>query len=281
MRRVLIQEEIAPNQIDVSVTAADGIALRAWYIQAEQSNGNAVLLLHGLSDNRLGMLGYANLLLSNGYSVLLPDSRAHGASDGMVATYGLVEANDIHVWVSWLEQQHPYCIFGFGESMGAAELLQSLAVEHRFCAVGAESPFSDFRAIAYDRVGQFLHVGHWLGRYCFRPLIEISFAYAHWRYGLQMTDVNPARVVASTTTPVLLIHGVDDSNVPVRHSRFIKMANAKVVLWQVPATDHCGAIATHAAEFRSRLLGWFASHTKAAHPTTRLSPALFYAARCA
>ena len=40
--------------------------------------GNAAVLLHGLADNRLGMIGYAKLLLAHGYSVLLPDARAHG-----------------------------------------------------------------------------------------------------------------------------------------------------------------------------------------------------------
>jgi pimeloyl-ACP methyl ester carboxylesterase len=42
------------------------------------------------------VLSYAALLLSRGYSVLLPDARAHGESAGPIATYGVLEAEDIH-----------------------------------------------------------------------------------------------------------------------------------------------------------------------------------------
>ena len=139
---------------DVSIPARDGVILSAWIIRAQNRNRNAVILLHGLGDNRLGMIGYAELLLGHGFSVLMPDARAHGASGGQLATYGLLESDDIRRWFDWLQQnQHPGCIFGFAESMGAAQLLQSLQTESHFCAVAAESPFSSFREIAYDRVG--------------------------------------------------------------------------------------------------------------------------------
>lgn len=51
-----------------------------------------MILLHGLSDNRLGMIGYAELLLSHGFSVVMPDARAHGTSGSQLATYGLLES---------------------------------------------------------------------------------------------------------------------------------------------------------------------------------------------
>ena len=73
------------------------------------------------------MTNYADILLRHGYSVLMPDARGHGSSGGEFVTYGLLERDDIHQWVRWLVvNRHPSCVFGFGESMGAAELLQSL-----------------------------------------------------------------------------------------------------------------------------------------------------------
>ncbi len=56
------------------------ITLRAWLLTPNQANANAVILLHGLSDNRVGMTGYAELLLNHHYTILQPDARAHGAS---------------------------------------------------------------------------------------------------------------------------------------------------------------------------------------------------------
>src|ERR1700741_1582042 len=37
---------------DVELTAPDGTVLRAWYMRPSQTNGDAVILLHGVVDNR-------------------------------------------------------------------------------------------------------------------------------------------------------------------------------------------------------------------------------------
>jgi uncharacterized protein len=249
---------------DVAVLAGDGATLRGWSIRPRNGSGKAVILLHGLSDNRLGMIGYAELLLSHKFSVLMADARAHGASDGALATYGLLESQDIQHWFNWLQQnQHPDCIFGFGESMGAAQLLQSLRDESHFCAVAAESPFSSFREIAYDRVGQFFDTGPWLGRIVLRPIVEFAFGYARWKYKLSFEQVSPERIVAATSVPVLLIHGRNDRNIPIGHSRRIAADSPAITLWEVPATDHCGAISTSREEFEHRLIHWFDGHPSA------------------
>jgi fermentation-respiration switch protein FrsA (DUF1100 family) len=184
---------------NVFITTPDTITLRAWTMRPHHSNGDAVILLHGLADNRIGMTGYAQLLLARGFTVLLPDARAHGASGGPLATYGLLERDDIRQWFEFLvAQARPNCIYGFGESMGAAELLQSLAVEPPFCAVAAESSFSSFREIAYDRMGQPFHLGSWLGRTVLRPVVEFAFLYVRWKYHLDLEQVSPEESVADT-----------------------------------------------------------------------------------
>ena len=131
---------------DASLTSQDGAVLRAWIFRPAEANGSTVIPLHGVSDNRLGMLGYGRWLLANHYTVLLPDARAHGLSGGDIATYGLLESDDIHRWADWIRKdENPSCIFGFGESMGAAQILQALSREPGLCAVVAESPFESFR----------------------------------------------------------------------------------------------------------------------------------------
>ena len=134
---------------NVSVITTDVITLRARTIHPHRGHNDAVILLHGLADNRLGMTAHAQLLLAHGFTVLMPDARAHGDSGCDLATYGLLERNDIHQWFDQLAGHfHPDCIFGLGESMGAAELLQSFSIEPGFCAVVAESSFSTFPEIA-------------------------------------------------------------------------------------------------------------------------------------
>jgi len=150
---------------DVAITAADGAVLKGWFVHPRDYNGNAVILLHGITDNREGVAGYGRLLLQHGYAVLLPDARRHGESGGELATYGVKESDDVHRWVSWIyAHDPPQCAYGFGESYGAALMLQSLASENRFCAVAVESPFSTAREMSFERVSGPLHLQSWFGR---------------------------------------------------------------------------------------------------------------------
>jgi hypothetical protein len=254
-----LTRSLGDNLEDVSLTARDGSTLRAWLIRPRSGNGNAVILLHGLADNRVGMTGYARLMLAHGFSVLLPDARAHGASGGDLVTYGLLERYDILDWFNWLSStSHPHCIYGLGESMGAAQLLQSLAVRTNFCSVAAESSFANFREIAYDRVGQFFHGGPWMGRFLLRPLVEVAFLRARWKYKLNMQTISPEDAVTLSAAPVLLIHGQSDSNIPIRHSRLIHAHNPRAILWEVPGAEHCGAVSIAPQEFERRVLARFA-----------------------
>ena len=249
---------------DVTITAADGAVLKGWFVHPRDYNGNAVILLHGITDNREGVAGYGHLLLQHGYAVLLPDARGHGESGGELATYGVKESDDVHRWVSWINEHDPtQCIYGFGESYGAALMLQSLAVENRFCAVAVESPFSTAREMSYERVSGPLHLGPWFGRTLGRPAIWSAVLYAHVRYGINLLQPSPLEAAEHSTVPVLLIHGDADKNIAPRHSQLIAAAAPNhTELWLVPHAGHTMAWAAAHSEFESRLLGWFASHTR-------------------
>jgi dipeptidyl aminopeptidase/acylaminoacyl peptidase len=247
---------------DVSVAASDGSHLQGWFARPAKANGDAVILLHGVGDNRQGMMGFAELFLSNGFAVLVPDSRAEGESGGDFPTYGLKESNDVHRWFEWLVmQQQPKCVFGMGESMGAAILLQSVEKENRFCAVIAESSFASFRQIAYVRVGQFFRTGTWLGRVALRPAVELAFLYGMATRGINLADASPERSVVGSRVPIFLIHGLADDNIPPQQSERIRAHNpAEIVLWEVPNAGHCGAVNAAGQEFDTRVVGWFRSH---------------------
>lgn len=224
-------------------------------------NGSAVILLHGQADNRAGMLGKADVLLRHGYAVLLPDARAQGTSGGAIATYGVREAGDLRRWFDWLHGSlNPRCIDGLGESMGAGQLLQSLPATPAWCAVVAEAPFATFREAAYDRLGQALHGGAWVGRTLLRPAVEAGFLYARWKYGIDMDQASAVRAVGSSRVPVLLIHGDADFNLPVRHTELILAGAGKartIEVWNVPGAGHCGAQDAAPIEFERRVVALF------------------------
>lgn len=250
------------------IAASDGAMLRAWSMRLAPGNHDVVILLHGVASNRAGMLGAADMLLRHGYSVLLPDSRAQGMSGGHLATYGVLEAGDLQRWINWLAlKQAPHCVYAIGESMGAAQLLSSLKTVHGFCAVAAESSFASFREVSYARIGEWFGTGPWLGRTLLRPVVESGILYAHWRYGVDLAQADPAREVAAGHVPVLLIHGLADSNIPPYNSERIfaasKGSNPDVALWEPPNVTHCGAMAAEPGEYERRVTSWFRSHQTA------------------
>ena len=249
---------------DVQVTADDGVTLRGWTLRPVTGNGDAVILLHGHADNRMGMLSYADLLLRHGYAVLLPDARAHGESGGDLATYGLREAGDVRRWFDWVEKtESSRCIDGLGNSMGAALILESLRTTPGFCAVVAESPFADFREASYDRLGEWAGAGPWIGRTLMRPAVEAGLLEARWRHGIDLEQASPENAVVGSRVPVLLIHGKKDEKLPAYNSEEIQAHNSAIVLWEPAKAGHCGAVGTEQEEYERRLIGWFGSHDAA------------------
>ena len=145
--------------------------------------------------------------------------------------------------------------------MGAAILLQALAKEPRFCAIVAESAFASFRQVAFIRVGQIFHTGKWLGEIALRPTVELALLYGRVTRGVPLAEASPMRAVKDSRTPVLLIHGLADANIPAQQSEMIHSMNpAQISLWEVPRAVHCGARNAAPQEFDNRVLGWFAAH---------------------
>ena len=257
-----VRQRYQANLQDVSITASDSVVLKGWYIRPAGFNGNTVVLSHGITDNREGVAGYARIFLDRGYAVLLPDTRVHGESGGELATYGVKEADDLHQWVSWLyEHDAPQCVYGFGESYGAAMILQSLAKEPRYCAVVVESAFSTAREMSYERVSGPLHVGSWFGKTFGQPIIGAAAVYSRFRYGVDLLKPSPLEAVVHSSVPVLLIHGTDDQVINFHHSEILAHAAPNhVQLWLVPHAWHTGAWSAAHDEFESRVLHWFEDH---------------------
>ncbi len=241
--------------------AADGAVLKGWYVQPANGNGSAVILLHGMADNRQGMTGFAYMFLMHGYAVLLPDSRAHGESGGSLVTYGVMEREDVRRWTEWLRPRITACIDLFGESMGGAIAVQASAVTPGLCAVVAESSFASFRAIANDRIEQETGLGPWFTRTLGIPTRESALLYARLRYGVNLADADPLKAIAVSRVPTLLICGTEDLNIPMRHSIALERAGrTHTQLWIVEGAKHTAAMSVNPAKYEVEVVGWFDGH---------------------
>jgi alpha-beta hydrolase superfamily lysophospholipase len=246
---------------DLTIVAADGVRLDAWYFRPSNPNSSVVILLHGMGDTRAGVAGYAMMFLQHGYAVLLPDSRAHGASGGDITTYGVLERDDVRRWAEWLRPRTPGCEYLFGESMGAAIAIQASAVTPGICAVTAEASFASFREIANDRISQITHLGLWFPRTIGAPVRDLAFFYARARYGIDLASASPLQAIRETHVPTLLICGTADDDIPMRHSLELFRAGAShSELWIVEGAEHTGAFQVNPRVFEQRVVGWFQVH---------------------
>jgi len=236
------------------VTTRDAAVLQGWLFTPVRPNGAGVILLHGVGDTREGMMSHADFLVRAGYTVLTPDARGHGESGGSFITYGVLEAEDVHVWADWLFARGVRRLYGLGESMGASILLESLAREPRFRTVVAECPFATFAEVARFRLARASGGPEW----AFRPITALGFTYARLRYGVDLTKASPLAAVRAAQTPILLIHGQQDRNIPIAQSRELAAANPKWVrLWEVPRATHVNAFGVEPERYIREVLGWF------------------------
>jgi pimeloyl-ACP methyl ester carboxylesterase len=242
------------------VTAADAVALDGWLFTPRAPNGSDAILLHGVGDTRRGMVAHAAFLLRAGYTVLMPDLRGHGASGGSVISYGVRESSDVHTWVDWLLRKQPIAhLYGLGQSMGAAILIESLAREPRFRALVADCPFDSFEDVAFYR----LENASGLGRWATWPVVETGLLYTRLVHGVDLRQASPARVIRSTTTPILLIHGTADTHIPPGESIALHALNPQsTALWLVPGAGHVASLSRDPREYARRVTEWFRSHPR-------------------
>jgi alpha-beta hydrolase superfamily lysophospholipase len=274
---------------DFNVTAPDGTALRGWKVRPQNPNGSWILVFHGVADNRVGTVGQAHLLLRAGYSIVMMDARAHGASGGPIATYGWLERRDTSAIIdAFLASEFPdqrrrisvegrepavpsgfsprpapppFHLFALGESMGAGIALQSAAADPRIEAVVAEASFASLHEAAYDYAG--LQKYPLLGKTLFAPGAWTMVHHAQSIAGFPAAQVAPEESVAARPFPVLLICDGADTTLPCRHSKKIyAAATGPKDLWIVPHAFHTAALGYQPAEFERRVLAFFATYRK-------------------
>jgi uncharacterized protein len=246
-----------------SVQAQDGTTtLKGWKLHPAFANGDWVLLYHGISDNRTGVIGHAEFLLRHGYSVVMMDSREHGESGGDICTYGWKERHDsVAVTDALYASEKVRHLYALGVSMGAAIALQSAAIEPRIEAVAAEAPFANMREVTYDYAG--LDVSPTLGRTLFRPASMMALASVQKEGGFKPSDVSPEKAVAERPFAVLLICGTSDHRIPCRHSeRIYKSSVGPKELWIVRGAGHAAALGHSPAEYETRVVKLFGAYPK-------------------
>ena len=187
--------------------------LFSWLIPGKL-NQCTVILVHGWGGNAQMMLPLALPFHQAGMNVLLYDARNHGKSDGDTFSSLPRFAEDLGSAITWVRQGDPeQKIVVLGHSIGAAAAM--LTASHR-TDIDLVIGMSGF---AHPNLVMRRHLDRpWLPQW-FRPLI---MNYIQWVIGYKFDEIAPMNRIRYIRCPVLLVHGTEDSVVPISDMRLIE-----------------------------------------------------------
>ena len=233
----------------VHFPSASGSTIHAWLVPGATGAG-AIVLLHGVGDNRTSMLGRAAFLHRAGYALLLPDFQAHGESDGRAITFGALESLDAAAAVDFLRASTGGERIGLiGVSMGgAAALLGPGPV--RADAFVLESVYPTIRQALDDRLAVWLGPFGALRRFV-TPLVIQGVS---GEIGIGEDALRPIDRVGQAGAPVFLLAGTRDSYTPLAEAReLFARASEPREFWPVEGAGHEDLHAFAGADYERRV----------------------------
>lgn len=189
--------------------------LFGWFIPLAPG-APCLVILHGWGSNAEMMLPLAEPLHAAGYGLLFLEARNHGRSDGDDYSSMPRFAEDLEQAIAWLGRQDgvdAQQIGVLGHSVGAA------------AALLAASRSTGIRAVI--SLSAFAHPARMMRRWLqakgipFWPLGAYILHYVQRVIAHRFDDIAPCNTIQQVRCPVLLIHGQEDTTVPVSDAREI------------------------------------------------------------
>lgn len=219
--------------------------LAARGISVEKEPTGTVYLLHGRGGRKEDLLWVAKRLVAANLRCVVYDARAHGKSGGEYCTFGKKEIGDFASVIDHYESmfirrgERPGPVFAFGNSLGAAVVLQSLPVENRISAAVAVAPFANLEEIVVRSARYKIHEN------VPSALVYTAMQLGGFRAGFNPLFTDPIHQVGQSQTPLFLVHGTNDLLIPIEHSRRISQVAPSGVakLREIPDAHHYDVLA--------------------------------------
>ena len=240
-----------------ALTSEDGLALNARYFPLEGSHRYAILC-HGYGGNAAQMYAYALRFYNMGCSVLVPDARAHGESEGTYYGMGWPDRKDILGWANQLITADPNAeIVLFGVSMGGAAVMMTAGEElpeQIKCIVedcGYTSVWDEFS----------LQLQSLFGAPDF-PLMYTTDLVCRLRAGYGFNEASAVEQLKKAEVPMLFIHGEEDTFVPysMLDQVYAACASAEKEKLTVPGAVHGAAASTDPDLYWSTVENFIGKH---------------------
>lgn len=210
-RRIAMMEH--PHE-EVSIQSFDDLKLKATYFLPKEESGKkrVVIGFHGYTGEGISNFqGLSDYYLKRGFGMLIPDARAHGASEGTYIGFGCLDREDAAKWISWVleKEGEDVEIYLHGVSMGGATVLMAsgLALPAQVKGIVSDCAFTSAKEVFSHVLKAMYHMPSF-------PIIPAADAINKKYAGYGMDECNSRREVARAKVPILFIHGSKDTFVP-------------------------------------------------------------------
>ena len=192
------------------IVSDDGLKLKGCFLR--NAGHRYIICCHGYFGSHKEMITTAMRFHDWGYSVLCPDARAHGDSEGKYRGMGYLERKDVAKWMEKIrEYDEDLSLALYGRSMGGATVLMSMCHFHPDylkCVIEDCGYYSVHEEFAY-----FLRHDFHLPSFLIMPMASlICKIKAHYFLG----ETNVLKKLEDSAVPCLFIHGNADTFVPYR-----------------------------------------------------------------
>ncbi|EOU1109770.1 TPA: alpha/beta hydrolase [Clostridium perfringens] len=241
---------------DITLKSFDGLNLTSTLIMNENPTNKFIILVHGVSICYVGSLKYFDIFYKNGFNVLIVNQRRHGKSEGKYSTYGFYEKYDVNMWIEYLKSRFGNdIILGLhGESMGAGTVMETIPLNDSIKFVIEDCGYSNF----HELIGfQITHAyKNRLVRKILRPSLIFANFFMKTKAKFSMKKIVPIDIVASTSLPMMFIHGKEDYFVPWYMS--VDLYNAKTKgykkLYLVEGAKHAEALEVNKILYEKKIM---------------------------
>lgn len=246
-----------------------------------------IVLCHGYRINRSHMRPVAALEYKYGYNILLFDFRGHGESESVPTSGGHAEIRDLEAAINVVRQQPetlPGKIIIHGFSMGASVALLT-DPQPDVAAFVLDSPYARLDEILQRIMhwqltrsskswSPFLHPLRNGFNALTRATVMVSTVLFRLRFGYTLNarpdtsfkrwQIRSKGLLRKGYPPILLIHGMRDSAIPITHAHQIvtqaQAHNITLETYFVEDADHCGAYGYNPQRYSQVMLQFMAQH---------------------
>ena len=226
------QEAERLGATDAWIRTSDAVRIHGWYAHLEGSP-RVTLFLHGNAGNVSHRGFHMREIMRAGSSVLVPDYRGYGRSEGWPTEGGLYR--DAEAAYRWLLDKgwKPSQIVFHGESLGSAVAVET-ATKHPCAGMVLEAPFTSTRDVA-------------------ATILPVAGP-------LLISGYDSKSKIGRIRVPLLVIHGDRDEVIDYRLGKALFEAAPKPkAFWTVPGAGHNDLVFAAGPAYAEKLREFYAS----------------------